>query len=90
MAIEQGIEGELSMSKAMTSRRREIGFQIHGMDAEGAAIVRRARRSEVLAFSRRTERPCRRQGVCDGAPLGAKSVHRSRTYLNVVGSYAKR
>ena len=51
-------------------------FQVHGVDAAGRVLMRRAlRRSQVLAFFRQSAAlPGRHGGVCDGALLGARAA----------------
>ena len=50
-------------------------FQVHGVDAQGQAVVRRKlRRAEVIAyFQVAAAVPGRHGGLCDRSPLGARA-----------------
>lgn len=47
-------------------------FQVHGVDANGHIVVRKAvRRAQVAVLRGFAAVPCRHGGVCDGALLDA-------------------
>jgi hypothetical protein len=66
-------------------------FQVHGVDAAGAVVVRRAlRRRQVLAFFAQLP-PCLvgDRSMCDGALLGARDRQAGSDVRLIAPAYAK-